>query len=223
MEKETKELMILIVGLMLAVIIIIGLVNSNEPVKKTCTDKPFSLESDLDNRTLTVSSIDTSCDNLNWENVVVDKGINAAIIFPTGGIKIGDIITNCSGEIVLIWEPTKVKVGVYFFDEYNTSKEENNTTKTDEEKIIGMWSYTGSYEGNDGVLTYTFFSDNAFELTASYKDIEVSSNGTWNITENELVFTAKNQEVATGYSFSDDDKILTIFDSEGNSVDFTKQ
>ena len=61
-------------------------------------------------KTLTVQKIYD--DNLSWGKTEVCSG-NATL--PTGGMKEGDIVTNCSGNLALRHIPTNVILGAYDF------------------------------------------------------------------------------------------------------------
>jgi hypothetical protein len=40
---------------------------------------------------------------LSWEDVEIFKG---SATLPEGTIEINDVITDCNGELVLVWKPT---------------------------------------------------------------------------------------------------------------------
>jgi len=66
---------------------------------------------DTENKTLTVTNINFY-DHVNWSNIYILHG-NATL--PTGNVDLGDIITNCSSRICLVWEPTATALGYWDF------------------------------------------------------------------------------------------------------------
>jgi hypothetical protein len=61
---------------------------------------------DLTSKTLTVSDIHSQR-TCHWSEVVIASG-NATL--PVGSIDVGDIITNCEGNLVLKWEDTGIEI-----------------------------------------------------------------------------------------------------------------
>jgi len=103
-------------------------------------------------------------------------------------------------------------------------KNDNNTVQSDEEKIIGTWTFSGKYKNNTLNASYIFSSNKTFQVITSYIDIVATQNGTWNITDNKLFIILKGQNTITNYyAFSNDNTRLTLTNSTGNIVVFTKQ
>ena len=90
---------------------------------------------------------------------------------------------------------------------------EQSVSLSDEEKrFVGTWN--GSIDIFDVLV---FFPDRAccyfFDFT-----------GIWEIKDGNLVITVKDAKYTYGYSFSNNDDILTIIDIEsGNSWDYRRQ
>ena len=96
--------------------------------------------------------------------------------------------------------------------------------KSEEDKIKGNWINSSPFEGSTRTVTYIFLSDKTLEYIVTYKDEAIKVNGTWNIVDNKLVFTNKEGNSATyDFHFSDNDKKLTITDSNNIRTEFTKQ
>ncbi|MCJ7572069.1 MAG: hypothetical protein MUO82_09375 [Candidatus Thermoplasmatota archaeon] len=158
---------------------------------------------------------------LNWfvENatsVSIDNGI-------------GNVIFNGSKTIFPIQNQTytlttfnsyggsnaSVKVYVIFISE---------NTSSDEEKIIGTWNFSGKYKNNTLNSSYIFSSNKKFQVITSYIDMVVTQNGTWNIADNKLFIILKGENTITNdYKFSNNNTKLTLTNSTGKIVVFTKQ
>mgnify|MGYP001604984343 CR=1 FL=1 len=100
-----------------------------------------------------------------------------------------------------------------------------NTSKLDEEKIIGTWTKRDMYNGSIRSNSYIFYINKTFKVVSSYKDEFLNVNGTWNITDNKLIMISEDKTVTADYKFSElnKNKILTLTDKSGNSVDFVKE
>ena len=102
--------------------------------------------------------------------------------------------------------------------------EDNNTVQSDEDKIIGTWNFSGKYNNNTLNASYIFSSNKSFEVITSYIDKIYTSNGTWSITDNKLYIILEGLNKLTNYyAFSNDNTKLTLTNSSGNIVVFTKQ
>ena len=66
---------------------------------------------DNETKTLTVTNINFD-DHVNWSDIYILNG-NATL--PTGNVDLGDVITNCSSKICLVWEPTDTVLGYWDF------------------------------------------------------------------------------------------------------------
>lgn len=44
--------------------------------------------------------------DLIWENIKLWEKKEGNATLPTGSINVGDVITNCSGQVCLIWKPS---------------------------------------------------------------------------------------------------------------------
>lgn len=98
-----------------------------------------------------------------------------------------------------------------------------NTSKTDEKKIIGTWTYSIKYNNDTMNLSYVFVSNKTFEIITSYIDEVDTSNGTWNITDNKLLITIEGETITSDYKFSNNNTKLTITYSSEYAMVFTKQ
>ena len=100
----------------------------------------------------------------------------------------------------------------------------SNSTKSDEEKLIGIWTYSISLGNETASASYDFLSNKMFKIITSYNGEVYTMNGTWNIMNNKLLITLEGQDtVINDYIFSNNDTKLKISDSSGSAVVFTKQ
>ena len=100
----------------------------------------------------------------------------------------------------------------------------SNSTKSDEEKLIGIWIYSISLGNETASASYVFLSNKMFKIITSYNGEVYTVNGTWNIMDNKLLITLEGQDtVINDYIFSNNDTKLKISDSSGSTVVFTKQ
>ena len=119
-----------------------------------------------------------------------------------------------------------VLVSVYIvFSRFNdNSDKENNSVLSDEEKIIGTWRYTESYEGQTIVGFFSFLEDKSCEYSASADGNTQTLSGSWDINGNSLVLSFEGVETeTTDYVFSDDNETLTLTDSVGTVRVLTRQ
>ena len=71
---------------------------------------PFLVEQNIDEKTLIV--IQVKKEGLSWDDVEIFEG---SANLPEGKIEINDVITDCSGHLVLVWKPTdSVLADIYF-------------------------------------------------------------------------------------------------------------
>jgi len=98
-----------------------------------------------------------------------------------------------------------------------------NTSKSDEEKIIGTWTNRDMHDGSIESNSYIFYSNKTFKVIVSYESEVLNINGTWNITDNKLVMTAEGETKTADYKFSDNNKTLTLTDKNGGSVNFIRE
>ena len=106
----------------------------------------------------------------------------------------------------------------------NNSDEEDSSILSDEEKIIGTWRYTESYEGQTIVGFFNFLSDKSCEYSASADGNTQTLSGSWDINGNSLVLSFEGVETeTTDYVFSDDNETLTLTDSVGTVRVLTRQ
>jgi len=99
--------------------------------------------------------------------------------------------------------------------------EDNSTFQSDEEKIIGTWVYATTLNETTVYVYYIFLSNKTFKGIFSYTGDR--ANGTWNITDNKLLITLKGEILTSDYNFSNNNKTLTIIESNGIKSVFTKQ
>jgi len=97
-----------------------------------------------------------------------------------------------------------------------------NTSKSDEEKIIGTWTNRDLHGGSKESNSYIFYTNKTFKLINSYNSEVYSVNGTWNITDNKLVMTARGETETADFIFSDNNKKLTLT-SESWTINLTRQ
>lgn len=106
----------------------------------------------------------------------------------------------------------------------NNSDEEDNSMLSDEEKIIGTWRYTESYEGQSIVGFFSFLEDKSCEYSASADGNTQTLSGSWDINGNNLVLSFEGVETETTvFKFSDDNEKLTLTDSVGTVRVLTRQ
>ena len=101
--------------------------------------------------------------------------------------------------------------------------EQDEQVNLEEDKFIGTWVESKDYEGSIRTITYIFSSDKNVLFKASYKDDEIINTGTWKIDLNKLVINVNNNQAFIRYSFYDDNNVLEIADSSGNSNILIKQ
>lgn len=100
----------------------------------------------------------------------------------------------------------------------------NSQNNIDEEKLIGIWTNTSFAEGNVITLSYTFLSNNTYLVSMSYLENTSTFNGTWKITDNNLIVIIEGRTLTGNYEFSNNDKTITITDiSSGSVTILTKQ
>lgn len=100
----------------------------------------------------------------------------------------------------------------------------SNSTNSDEEKLIGIWTYSISLGNETASASYDFLSNKMFKIITSYNGEVYTVNGTWNVMDNKLLITLEGQDtVINDYIFSNNDTKLKISDSSGSTVVFTKQ
>jgi len=112
---------------------------------------------------------------------------------------------------------------VFCLNGCTTNDKSSNGIITDEEKIVGTWINSSIYQEGPRIITYNFLSDNTCIFMASYNNEEISTNGTWKIINKKLECTIEGQMTSGDYSFSNDDKTLTLIDKNNVSMVFTKQ
>jgi len=96
--------------------------------------------------------------------------------------------------------------------------------QSDEEKIIGTWTYSIIYNNNTLNASYIFSSNKTLEIITSYINKVYTTNGTWSFTDNKLLLTLEGQDTITSdYKFSNNNRKLTLTDGSGNIGIFTKQ
>jgi hypothetical protein len=94
-----------------------------------------------------------------------------------------------------------------------------NTTISDEERLIGNWDVSATYQGkNISEEIWEFRSDHTFE-TSHKDDTEVKpvSSGTWKITNNRLILTFMGSTQSTktmDYVFSNNYNTITLTDTD---------
>jgi hypothetical protein len=94
----------------------------------------------------------------------------------------------------------------------------NNSFKSDEDRITGTWFISEEFEGDTRTVTYIFSSNKSYEVILTYKDEKESFNGTWEIIDNYLVVTIEGETLTGKYQFTNNDKTLSITDTESNNI-----
>jgi hypothetical protein len=116
MEKKTKILLtILIVTILVIAAGTFAYVWLNG-ISTCCDDTDYPsiyCIQDSTNKTLRITGIENAPNYFNWSDIEVTLG-NATL--PTGTIDVGDIITNCSGTVVLVYEPYYVALSSWTFN-----------------------------------------------------------------------------------------------------------
>ncbi len=98
-----------------------------------------------------------------------------------------------------------------------------NTLKSDEEKIIGTWTNRNLHDGSIETNSYIFYTNKTFNVIGTYEDEVLNINGTWNITKNGLIMTAQGETKTAEYKFYDNNKRLTLKIKNGESINFIKE
>ena len=119
-------------------------------------------------------------------------------------------------------------VSVYMvFSRFNddNSDNEDSLVLSDEEKIVGTWRYTESYEGQTIVGVFSFLEDKSCEYSQALSGgTPQTFSGSWDIDGNSLVLSFEGVETeTTDYVFSDDGETLTLTDSGGITRVLTRQ
>ena len=103
-----------------------------------------------------------------------------------------------------------------------------DNNKNYKEKILGIWLAGDTPEGEDGSVIFNFFSNGSFYVNLTevdeYGDSTMQTAWmTYEITDDNFVMIIEGNEVFLDYSFSDDDKSLTLVEKDGTSTILTKQ
>ena len=156
---------------------------------------------------------------LNWSvtgatSVSIDNGI-------------GNVTFSGSKTIVPIQNQTYTLTAFNSYGSTNASVKVyvrviSENTSSDEEKIIGAWSYSSNYNNNTFSAIYIFLSNKTLDILAIYNGEPRTRKGTWSLTDNKLFMIFEDQTIPNDYKFSDNNTKLAITDSSGTAV-FTKQ
>ena len=98
-------------GLFCLILAILILHDFDETNEKGESQLPTFFSMDKSTRTLTVQKIYEN--NLRWKDSEICLG-NATL--PSGAVKVGDVITDCSGNVALRHIPTNTIIGAYNFE-----------------------------------------------------------------------------------------------------------
>ena len=116
MEKKTEKILLIVSSIICAIVLIsAGWIFFSPLLYKYETEyipiPPLKFSKDESAGTLTVVELDI---NINWEDFEVTG--NATV--PTGPMKLGDVITNCTGTITIRDTATKPErlIGTWTFD-----------------------------------------------------------------------------------------------------------
>jgi hypothetical protein len=119
-----------------------------------------------------------------------------------------------------------VSVYMVFSNFENDDSDKNDSSMlSDEEKIIGIWKYTETYEGQTIIGIFTFLEDKTVEYSQALSGgTPQTLIGSWDITGNKLVLSFEGVEIeTTDYVFSDDNEKLTLTDDGGITRVLTRQ
>lgn len=106
MEKGT---VIVIIGLITLNILLSGCVENNPFVALELKEIPPIIVFDKNDDTLLVI---TASPDINWTNVNIKSG---ECNLPSGYIRAGDMVTNCSGYLIFVWIPNNAVIGEWDF------------------------------------------------------------------------------------------------------------
>lgn len=103
---------------------------------------------------------------------------------------------------------------------------EENSSILDEERIVGIWIGSDIFQNSSRNITMIFLSNKTYQTVATYNGYKIIGNGTWYIENNKLFIDITKPKISkskSDYAFSNNYNTLTIIDSTGKSIDFTKQ
>jgi len=107
MKKKTKILLVTLIGcisfLIVGWIIVYTYVSGSGPDFPTAPDITFTMNES--NMTLTVENIQIYTNDKTQEPIWENIAIRGNATLPFGPIDVGDMVTNCSGTVTLIWLP----------------------------------------------------------------------------------------------------------------------
>jgi hypothetical protein len=114
MHDETKNNIKIIVLLLVVFIILYFLhITIGDRFEDQYDDSSYDGETqiifsiDQINKTLTVTEIYAQGRTLHWPEVNITDGF---AILPSGTIDVGDVITDCEGNLELIWKDTGIRI-----------------------------------------------------------------------------------------------------------------
>jgi hypothetical protein len=95
---------------------------------------------------------------------------------------------------------------------------------SEEERFLGKWSNSSIIQGRPLTITYHFFSNKTYEVTAITEIDEGSYYGTWEAKDSKLFIAIEGRTQIGNYQFIDNDNKLIISDiNNGNSSILIKQ
>jgi len=106
MEKST---VIVIISLITLNVLLSGCIENNALVSMELEEIPPIIIFDKKDDFLLVL---IASPNINWSNVNIKSG---ECNLPSGHIRAGDIVTNCTGYLVLVWIPNNSVIGEWDF------------------------------------------------------------------------------------------------------------
>ena len=95
----------------------------------------------------------------------------------------------------------------------------------DEEKMIGTWINSDTYNGSTREITYIFYTDNTGEIKISYVSEIFITDCEWRIVDNKLqidVSEPTESRLINDYSFSNNNNTLALTDILGNTTTFNR-
>ncbi len=103
------------------------------------------------------------------------------------------------------------------------TQRKNTKVLTDEDYIIGTWINHTLIGQDVKTVIYVFSSDKTYEISGKFQDLDQKTNGTWEFSNNKLIFYSKDQEQICDYVYSNNYNTLTITDPQNRIMEITKQ
>lgn len=115
MEKKTEKILLIASAIICAIVLISAGWIFFSPLFDNGAEIPYEpvlqFHRNESAGTLTVAELHYL--NINWEDFEITGNATA----PTGPIKVGDVINNCTGTITISYPATKTLMGVWTFNQ----------------------------------------------------------------------------------------------------------